>query len=167
MSAEPELTIRVYRPGDHDTVVELNAYGLAAAGVPVAADVYSGDLDDVGVTYLTGRAILLVGEHDGTVIAMGALQQIDATTCEITRMRVHPDSQGRGYGKAILAALEHQATRFGYTHAVLLTGPDQHPAIDIYHKAGYTITATEHHGTLTGVRMRRKLEDPAGQPDHD
>ena len=167
MTAEPDLTIRVYQPGDHDTVVRLNAYGLSAAGVPSDADVYSGDLDDVGATYLSGRAILLVGERDGIVIAMGALQQIDAATCEITRMRVHPDAQGRGYGKAILAALEQQATRFGYTHAVLLTGPDQHPAIDIYRKAGYTITATENHGTLSGVRMRRKLEDPAGQPDPD
>lgn len=165
MSSQPGLTIRVYQPGDHAAVVQLNAYGLAAAGVPADADVYSGDLDDVTATYLTGRATLLVGEHHGTVIAMGALQQIDATTCEVTRMRVHPEVQGRGYGKTILRALEDHARRLGYDHAVLLTGPDQHPAIDIYHAAGYTITATEHHGVLTGVRMRRNLQNPVGQPD--
>ena len=165
MTAETELTIRVYQPSDHDAVVKLNAYGLAAAGVPADADVYRGDLDDITATYLTGRATLLVGEHRGTVIAMGALQQVDDTTCEITRMRVHPKSQGRGYGKALLAALEDHARQLGYQHAVLLTGPDQHPAIDIYHAAGYTITATEQHGVLTGVRMRRNLEEQVCQPD--
>ncbi len=157
MTTGTSFTIRCYLQQDHDAVVALNRYGLAAAGVPQDADVYAGDLDDVVGTYLTGRASLLVGETAGIVVAMGALRNLDVVTCEITRMRVTPTMQGRGYGKAILAALEDQARRLGYRQAVLLTGPDQHPAIDLYQAAGYTIIGTEQHGDLIGVRMAKRL----------
>lgn len=159
----PPLIIRVYRDTDHEHVVALNTYGLAAAGVPEDVDVYKGDLDDVAGTYLTGRNTMLVGDLDGRVVAMGALQRIDDATCEITRMRVDPTVQGRGYGRQLLAALEHAARRLGYRNAVLLTGPDQHPAIDLYHSAGYMIAATENHGALPGVRMHKQLTTAADQ----
>ncbi|MBO3744131.1 GNAT family N-acetyltransferase [Actinoplanes flavus] len=157
MPNNAHFTIRGYLPSDHKEVVALNRYGLAAAGVPLDDDVYAGDLDDVAATYLTGRATLLVGETGGIVVAMGALQPVDATTCEITRMRVAPTAQGRGYGKAILLALEDRARRFGYLEAVLLTGPNQHPAIDLYRAASYTVTGTENHGQLLGIRMWKRL----------
>ncbi len=151
------LHIRTYRPEDHGAVTALNRYGLAAAGVPEDADVYAGDLDDVSANYLTGRATLLVGEVDDTVVAMGALAPIDGTTCEVVRMRVMPSHQGRGYGRAILDALEQAAVGMGYRRAVLLTGPQQRPAIDLYQSAGYSVTGTEQHGSLAGVRMAKQL----------
>jgi ribosomal protein S18 acetylase RimI-like enzyme len=157
MRAEDVLRIRPYRRDDHERVVALNRYGLAAAGVPLTADVYSGDLDDVDAAYPPDRGALLVGEVGGQVIAMGGLRPVDAETCEILRMRVDPDHQGRGYGTAMLAALEHHADRLGYRHATLLTGPDQHPAIDLYRKAGYQQIRVEKHGDLVGVRLRKDL----------
>lgn len=157
MTTKPALQIRAYRPNDHDYVIALNRYGLAAAGVPVDADVYAGDLDDIESTYQTGRAVMLVGEASGAVTAMGALREVDSDTCEILRMRVHPRYQGRGYGRAILHALENHARALGYQRAVLLTGPNQHPAIDLYESAGYAPIATEEHGTLAGIRMGRQL----------
>lgn len=166
MTTASDLTIRPYQATDRRAVVALNAYGLAAAGVPADADVYAGDLDNIEATYLTGNGTLLVGTVDGAVVAMGALKRINATTCEITRMRVTPTAQGRGYGTAILNALENHARHTGYWHAVLLTGPEQHPAIDLYQKAGYTVTATEQHGTLIGVRMQKHLAGDAPASRH-
>jgi ribosomal protein S18 acetylase RimI-like enzyme len=157
MTTPPTFTIRSYRSTDHDTVLALNAYGLAAAGVPEGSDVYAGDLDEVTTTYLTGRSRLLVGVVDGRVVAMGALRELNADTCEITRMRVDARFQGRGYGKATLTALERQARHLGFHRAVLLTGPDQHPAVDLYRASGYVVTAVEQHGQLSGIRMGRDL----------
>ncbi len=168
MTTDPTLVIRAYRASDHEAVVALNAYGLAAAGVPPDADVYAGDLDDIASTYLTAGSTLIVGEVNELVVAMGALRRVDDTTCEITRMRVTPQVQGRGYGRAVLADLENQARHFGYRDAVLLTGPDQHPAIDLYRASGYVVTATEQHGTLSGVRMRKQLHaDTPSRPRAD
>jgi ribosomal protein S18 acetylase RimI-like enzyme len=75
-------------------------------------------------------------------------------------MRVTSKMQGRGIGRTILDALEERARQLGYAHAILLTGPDQHPAVDLYRAAGYVITAVETHGELPGVRMRNALTDP-------
>lgn len=157
MSSRSDLCIRVYRPEDHEQVVALNRYGLAAAGVPLNADVYAGDLDDGAGAYREDRAVLLVGELDGTVVAMGALRPVDGDSCEILRMRVDPGWQGRGFGRTILTALEDHACRFGYTRATLLTGPDQHPALDLYVSAGYQQVAVETHGSLAGVRLTKDL----------
>lgn len=153
------LDIRLYRDADQAAVVALNRYGLQAAGVPEDADVYAGDLDDISTTYLTGKSVMLVGEHDGQVIAMGALRPVqgDSDSCEILRMRVDPNHQGSGYGRAMLEALEAHAHALGYRRATLLTGANQHPAIDLYQSAGYVQIGTETHGELTGIRMAKEL----------
>jgi ribosomal protein S18 acetylase RimI-like enzyme len=137
--------------------VALNRYGLEAAGVPPESDVYAGDLDDIESTYQVGRATLLVGESEGFVVAMGAIREVDSQTCEILRMRVDPNYHGRGYGRAMLNALEDHALKLGYKRAVLLTGPDQHPAVDLYTSSGYEVIATEQHSSLQGIRLGRDL----------
>jgi ribosomal protein S18 acetylase RimI-like enzyme len=154
----PELVIREYEPADHDTLVELNRYGLAAAGVPEDVDIYRGDLDDIAGTYQGQRGVMLVGEVDGAVVAMGGLWQIDAASCEILRMRVHAKHQGQGFARALLSALEDRARQLGYQSAVLVTGPEQHPAIDLYHSAGYEQVEVERFGDLIGVRLVKQLE---------
>jgi GNAT superfamily N-acetyltransferase len=157
------LVIRDYEPADHETLVELNRYGLAAAGVPEDADIYRGDLDDIAGTYLSQRGVMLVGEVEGAVVAMGGLWQVDAASCEIRRMRVRPNHQGRGYARALLGALEDRARQLGYETALLVTGPEQHPAIDLYRSAGYEQGEVERFGELDGVRLLKRLEDGSSQ----
>ena len=153
----PALVIRDYEPADHQMLVELNRYGLAAAGIPEDADIYGGDLDDIAGTYLNQRGVMLVGEVEGAVVAMAGLWQIDAASCEILRMRVHPHHQGRGVARALLSALEDRARQLGYQTAVLVTGPEQHPAIDLYRSAGYEQVKVELVGELVGVRLLKRL----------
>jgi len=155
-NAEP-LLVRRANQDDRDRLQELNRYGLRAAGVPLSADVYAGDLDDIDATYLTGRSTLLVAEIDGIVVAMGAVADRGQQVCEITRMRVDPAHQGHGYGRLMLEELERHAIEMGFQEANLLTGPDQHPAIDLYRSAGYGQDVTEQHGPLQGVRLRKEL----------
>jgi ribosomal protein S18 acetylase RimI-like enzyme len=157
MRSTPALVIRDYEPADHETLVALNRYGLAAAGVPEDADIYSGDLDDIAGTYLSQRGVMLVGEVEGAVVAMGGLWQVDAASCEILRMRVHPSHQGRGFARALLRELEGRARQLGYQSAVLVTGPEQHPAIDLYLTAGYEQGEVERFGELVGVRLVKRL----------
>jgi ribosomal protein S18 acetylase RimI-like enzyme len=160
--------IRAYRPGDHAAVVELNRYGLAAARVPPGGDAYPGDLDDDAAVYRREGAVLLVGERDGVVVAMGAVVPVHTVvpatgvrTCELRRMRVDPAYQGRGYGRAMLLALEEFAVRYGYGRAVLLTGAEQHPAVDLYRSAGYLECGREQCGPLPQVRLGKDLTQGA------
>ncbi|NUR59385.1 MAG: GNAT family N-acetyltransferase [Catenulispora sp.] len=160
MAHDDGFQIRPYQTTDHERIVELNRYGLRAAGVPDTADVYAGDLDDIAASYLNGRGTMLIGTLGARVVAMGGLREVDQDICEILRMRVDSEAQGRGYGRAILQALEQHARRNGFTTATLLTGPEQHPAIDLYLSAGYTWTADENHGPVRGVRLAKSLTQP-------
>jgi ribosomal protein S18 acetylase RimI-like enzyme len=93
---------------------------------------------------------------------MGAVRRITDCNCEITRMRIHPTVQGRGFGRAMLAALETRALQLGYSRAVLVTGPDQHPAVDLYRSQGYDDIGLESFGDLIGLRMSKSLTSPSG-----
>jgi hypothetical protein len=62
MNQSSLFIVRDYQLTDHQAVVNLNNYGLEAAGVPNDSDIYAGDLDDVAGTYLNRNGAILVGE---------------------------------------------------------------------------------------------------------
>jgi GNAT superfamily N-acetyltransferase len=154
------LTIRPFRPDDREELLALNAYGLNAAGIAVDQDHYGGqDTDDLGATYSEAAGgAMLVGEVDGRIVAMGGIRRIDAMTCELLRMRVYPDHQGRGFGRALLELLEREAQRLGYTQIKLLTGEHQEPAVSLYRRHGYRVSSRE---TLIGIPSLHMTKDLA------
>ena len=83
-----------------------------------------------------GTFVVLV--RDGRAISAGAFMRIDDTTVEVKRMWTHADFRGQGLARAILAELEAEASRRGYTNVVLSTGPRQPEAVRLYLATGYT-----------------------------
>src|SRR6266496_2576489 len=147
--------LRHFLPTDFEELKALNLYGLKVAGIPVGEDYYSGeDFADLNATYSEGAGgALLVGEADSSIIAMGGIRRVDSTSCELLRMRVYPQYQQKGFGSAILESLEREAKRLGYSRIVLLTGEEQHPAVDMYASRGYRIAGREEIFGIPSVRM--------------
>ncbi|MGI5292740.1 GNAT family N-acetyltransferase [Nonomuraea polychroma] len=166
MRSDAALTIRGYRPADFDDVIQLNAYGLQAAGIDISSDYYEGsDLSNIDGTYSNAaRGALLVGEIADRIIAMGGIRQVSTETCELLRMRVHPDFQGRGYGTAILLHLEATAAHLGYRRVQLLTGEHQHPAVDLYTNHGYQVAQREILVGIPSIHMIKDLACPSSPP---
>ena len=81
--------------------------------------------------------VLVARDEDGTAIGCGALRGLAAGVAELKRMYVVPTARGRGVSKALLAALEDEARRRGWTTLRLETGPRQPEAIALYTRAGY------------------------------
>jgi GNAT superfamily N-acetyltransferase len=132
-----KLKIRRYKPSDNDKVWELHLKGLAQNGIMAGRkDEWAQDLNNIEKVYLEGGDYL-VGEIDREVVAMGALKKIDEGTAEIKRMRVEPLFQGRGYGQAILEALEKKAIELGYKKMILDTSERWIKAQSLYKKNGY------------------------------
>jgi GNAT superfamily N-acetyltransferase len=84
----------------------------------------------------TGTFLLV--ETGGEVIAAGAFMTIDASTVEVKRMWTHADHRGHGLAKLVLAELETEARRRGFSRVVLSTGPRQPEAVRLYLATGYT-----------------------------
>jgi GNAT superfamily N-acetyltransferase len=89
------------------------------------------------------HGVFLVARRGGVPVGCGALRphHDGDRTAEIKRMYVVPEARGVGIARALLAALEDEAVRLGYTRAVLETGIRQQEAMAMYESSGYTLIA--------------------------
>jgi GNAT superfamily N-acetyltransferase len=131
------LLIRRYRPEDREMVLRLHEIGLRETGTFVEGWDLDEDLLDIEDTYLNDSGEFLVGVLGGRIVAIGALRRIAPGRAEIKRMRVDPAFQRRGFGQAILDALEERAPELGYATLHLDTTARQHAARHLYAKNGY------------------------------
>lgn len=150
-----DFQIRRFEPADTTRIRELHEAAMRDIGAYVE-DVPDEDLEAITETYLETGGEFLVGERERRVVAMGAFQPVDETdfvtqvlpdlpesTIELTRMRVDPNYQRRGYGQRIAAELERRARDRGFTHVVLDTRPTQTAARGLYEKLGFEEAARE------------------------
>ncbi len=147
------LPLRRYDPGDFEQVYALHVLPLVQVGAYLGEGPWDDDLRRIEEVYLRDGGEFLVGYDplDPTrLIAMGALRKTSATRAEIKRMRVHPDYQGRGYGRQILSALEERACALGYATLHLDTSTVQVAARRLYEGAGF---AEVQRGTIRGLEI--------------
>jgi GNAT superfamily N-acetyltransferase len=85
-----------------------------------------------------GDGAFLVAYLDDVAVGCGAVRSLDETTAEIKRMYVDPSVRGRGIGRAMVEALEHEARLLGITTVVLETGTRLATAIKLYEALGYS-----------------------------
>lgn len=131
------LKIRRYEQGDFESVWELHNVALAATGSHVGNGWWDNDLHNIESEYFAKGGEFLVGQINGCIAAMGALEHKSETRAAIRRMRVHPDFQRQGFGQQILEALEEIACHKGYKTLELDTTILQISAQKLYIKNGY------------------------------
>jgi putative acetyltransferase len=86
--------------------------------------------------YERPEVTLFVARAGGLAIGCGAYQLHGDGSAEVKSMYVGPAAQGRGVGRAILAAIE-DAVRRRVTVLRLETGIHQHAAMRLYERAGF------------------------------
>jgi ribosomal protein S18 acetylase RimI-like enzyme len=128
------LEVRRFAAGDAHAVRALDRAAMSAAGARGRGDE---DLDAVAATYLEDGGEFLVGICDGRLVATGALRHVTDAVAELNRTRVHPAFQRRGFGRTILARLEHRAGELGYRQLRLDTPGVMTAAQRLYDSAGY------------------------------
>jgi len=132
-----DLHIRRHEPGDHDAVWRLHNEALWPTGAHPGNGPWDDDLHHVDTVYLDAGGEFVVGELKGEIVAMGGLRRTGPEDGEITRMRVKPEYQRRGLGKAILEALEIRARELGIRVLHLETTVIQQQAQRFYEQHGY------------------------------
>jgi putative acetyltransferase len=85
-----------------------------------------------------GSGAFLVARLGGEPAGCGAVRRIGDGDFEIKRMYVVPAFRRRGVARAVLAALEEEASRLGARRVVLETGLRQVEALALYDRAGYS-----------------------------
>ncbi|MER7505738.1 GNAT family N-acetyltransferase [Nonomuraea pusilla] len=153
-----KLRIRRYRWSDLDTILALHRISLAEVGlVPGDGVYYDDDFPRIQELYLACGGDFLVGEVGSRVVAMGGLRPIDSETAEMCRLRVHPEFQRRGFGQAMLAALEERAVRLGFRALRGDTTLNQEAALSLYGRHGWRETSRSQVGHLVVVYLEKRL----------
>jgi GNAT superfamily N-acetyltransferase len=153
--------IRRYEERDREPVLCLHKKALERVGARPGDSPRFDDLGYIEEAFLRNYGEFLVGCVDGQVVAMGGLKRISDTHAEIVRMRVMPEFQGRGFGKAILLNLEATARRLGYEELSLQTTTRQLAAQTLYTRFGYRETQRLEDCGFEVIRYRKHL-DPEG-----
>lgn len=76
--------------------------------------------------------------RNGSPIAGGAFKRVDDETAELKRIWTSAAHRREGLGRRVVAELEAEALRRGYSRVYLTTGPRQPEAKGLYLAAGYT-----------------------------
>jgi GNAT superfamily N-acetyltransferase len=79
----------------------------------------------------------VVAYEQETPVASGGIRTWEPGVCEIKRMFVSPGSRRKGYGRAVLEALERTAREAGFHRIVLDTMGSHTEAITLYDGSGY------------------------------
>lgn len=165
-----DLDVRRFEAGDGPAVRDLHERALRDAG-DFVEDTPEPDLQDVPGHYLDGEGEgdgtgeFLVGERADEIVAMVAYHpasewiladrfSFDVETAELTRMRVDPDQQRRGFGERIYTELERRARDAGYDQLVLDVSEDNESARRFYEDQGFEYLET---ATLTAMDRTFRL----------
>jgi ribosomal protein S18 acetylase RimI-like enzyme len=151
------LELRRFEDADSDAVWELHNLGLEGTGAHLGHGRWDDDLRAIPAAYLNDGGEFLVGVVNGRVVAMGALRHITASVAELKRMRVHPAVQRRGFGRALLSALENRARELGYSKLRLDTGVVLTAAQRLYQSAGYREVGRGQIGAVNVIYFEKRL----------
>lgn len=172
-----DLRIRRYHAADHGTVLALHREGLAQVGLrPGDGVYYDHDFFRMEDIYLRNDGEFLVGELGARIVAMGGLRRADLipggharafggyapgarklNAVEMVRLRVLPAVQRRGYGAALVRALEERAAEYGYRVLRADTTELQAPALALYRKFGWRETRRETIGGIVNIYIEKPL----------
>lgn len=83
------------------------------------------------------RYVVMAYENQ-TALGCGAIKQYSDGIMEVKRMYVNPEARGNGIASVLLKELELWAAELGFGRCILETGINQHEAIGLYQKNGYS-----------------------------
>ena len=151
------LHIRRYDDTDRDAVWALHNTALQAIEAHAGNGPWDEDLHHIPAVYLDSGGEFLVGVAGDQLVGMGALLPHPGGVAEIKRMRVRPGAQRRGYGQAILHALEAAATERGFHTLILDTTTAQAAAHALYSREGYAEARRSRLGPFTLIHFEKTL----------
>lgn len=82
-------------------------------------------------------AVFVIARLDGKAVGCGAVRPLDGAVGEVKRVFVQTECRRMGIARRIMAMLEDQGLRNGFTTLRLETGTEQPEAVALYESLGY------------------------------
>lgn len=129
-----DIKVSLERP---DSIDALNLFDAThrelKARYPAGSVEHPFDPDDLA----SPPAVFVIARLDGKAIGCGAVRPLDGSVGEVKRVFVKPEFRRIGIARGIMAMLEDQGLRNGFTRLRLETGTEQPEAVALYESLGY------------------------------
>lgn len=132
------FTIRNARQDEADLLAEIGLRAWEKAMIPVGetrAMIDHARRAFVNFTHSSWITISVI-EKSGMAAGWAAREALDEN---ITDFWIYPEYQGQGMGTALLAEIEAEIVRQGFTRATLETHAKNREAVDFFEKHGYAV----------------------------
>lgn len=149
-----QLTIVV--PDSNESLHAVRSILVQYAGLrryDIALGNFQHELNQLPGKYSPPGGCLLLASWQSIPAGVVAYQTIGDGVCEMKRMFVLPEFQGKGIGKALALHLIEEAKKAGFTRMKLDTHPWMTQALRLYEKLGFVATARYNDNPTAGIRF--------------
>lgn len=116
------------------------------------------DLLDLDKFYFNKNGWFSVLEIDKNIIGSYGIYFIDVNTCELRKMYVLKEFQGKGYGKLLLEDSISKAKELGFKKIILETNRKLDKAVTLYLKYGFEEFKPDHLSERCDFAMKMRLK---------
>lgn len=109
---------------------------------------------------MSPRGAFLVASVEGRAVGCGAVKRLNAELGSVKRMWIAEEMRGLGVGRRILAAIEGEARRLGFTALRLETNRALREAIGLYTTSGYREVAAFNDDPYADFWFEKPLGEP-------
>jgi mycothiol synthase len=145
------VTVRGFRPGDEESLLEVNAAAFAQHPEQAAMD--AEDLRRrMAEAWFDPAGLLLAVDGSGDLLGFHWTKRHSTDLGEVYVVGVAPAAQGRGWGRILTLAGLHHLAGLGLREVLLYVESDNRPALALYTGLGFTHAATDTHVRYAATR---------------
>jgi ribosomal protein S18 acetylase RimI-like enzyme len=149
MNPPKSPVLRPITARDAEALRDLYAYSLRQNPAGFVQDpLRHGDIFSRAELYRKDNGEMLgLFSSSGELMGFGALQKKSPALCELCNLHLHPDFQGRGFGRYMAEHLIELAKTLEYRTIELHVTATQHKAISLYGSLGFAETRRQTYET--------------------
>lgn len=131
------MKFRLAKNGDEKEILSLIDIVLSDYGLklePLGADF---DVTDINKFYFNNNGWFQVVEYNNKIIGSVGVYKLNDSTCELRKMYLYKEYQGKNIGKTLLKNALEAAKSLGYTTMTLQTNSLLTKALSLYKSFGF------------------------------
>jgi putative acetyltransferase len=152
-----EYIFRKARTGDEPVLLDLVGAALGPYGLVIDPEGTDLDLSNLASYYFGNHGWFEVVELEDKIIGSYGLLKLSESTCELRKMYLYPEHQGKGLGRKMMDKALVKAKELGYSEITLETNSVLDKAIRLYEKYGFRQYRPEHIVDRCDMAMRIRI----------